>query len=129
MSLGKSKIPNMKFLYYMITIMCALKLQPATCNPQPATCNPQPATCKLDIFLIQGIQIGFYVWTLVGCIYPIASSSCCTWKLINDNTQHPKLQQRNTIHRFKINTPIIYYKITMNFNNSTRMYLHYCVNW
>ena len=33
----------MQFLHYMITIMCALKLQ-------PATCNPQPATCKLDIF-------------------------------------------------------------------------------
>jgi hypothetical protein len=76
MSLGKPKIPNMKFLYYMITIMCALKLQ-------PATCNPQPATCKLDIFLIQGIQIGFYVWTLVGCIYLIASSPCNTlcWTL------------------------------------------------
>ena len=43
MSLGKSKIPNMQFLYYMITIMCALKLQ-------PATHNLQPATCKLDIF-------------------------------------------------------------------------------
>ena len=33
----------MQFLYYMITIMCVLKLQ-------PATCNLQPATCKLDIF-------------------------------------------------------------------------------
>ena len=46
---------------------------------------------------IQGIQIGFYAWTLVGCIYLIASSPCCTWKLINDNTQHPNLQQRNNI--------------------------------
>ena len=44
---------------------------------------------------IQGIQIGFYVWTLVWCIYLKTSSPCCTWKLINDNTQHPKLQQRN----------------------------------
>ena len=46
--------------------------------------------------LIQGIQIGFYAWTLVWCIDIMASSPCCTWKLINDNTQHLKLQQRNT---------------------------------
>ena len=32
----------------MITIMCALKLQ-------PATCNLQSATCKLDIFA--GIRV------------------------------------------------------------------------
>ena len=41
----------MKFLYYMITIMCALKLQ--------------PATCKLDIFLdiIQAdIEVSIQIW-------------------------------------------------------------------
>jgi hypothetical protein len=27
--------------------------------------------------LIQGIQIGFYVWTLIWCIYLIARSPCC----------------------------------------------------
>ena len=51
--------------------------------------------------LIQGIQIGFYAWTLVWCIYLIASSPCCTWKPLKDNTQHPKLQHRNSI--LKIN--------------------------
>jgi hypothetical protein len=34
MSSGKSKVLNMQFLYYMITIMCALNLQPATCHLQ-----------------------------------------------------------------------------------------------
>jgi CDP-diglyceride synthetase len=47
------------------------------------------------VLLIQGIQIGFYAWTLVWCIDIMASSPCCTWKPINDNTQYPKLQQRN----------------------------------
>ena len=42
---------------------------------------------------IQGIKIGFYVWTLIWCIYLIASSPCCT--------QHPKLQQRNKYNVFK----------------------------
>jgi hypothetical protein len=49
---------------------------------------------------IQGIHIGIYVWTLIWCIYLMASSPYCTWKLINDNTQHPKLQQRNNIYLY-----------------------------
>ena len=48
------------------------------------------------VALIQGIQIGCYAWTLVWFIDIMASTPCCTWKPINDNTQHPKLQQRNT---------------------------------
>ena len=34
MSLGNSKVPNMQFQCYMITIMYALKLKPETCNLQ-----------------------------------------------------------------------------------------------
>jgi len=47
--------------------------------------------------LIQGIQIGFYAWTLVLCTDLMASSPCCTWKPINDNTQQPKQHHHNTI--------------------------------
>ena len=46
--------------------------------------------------LIQGTQIGFYAWTLVLCTDLMASSPCCEWKPINDNTQQPKQHHRNT---------------------------------
>jgi hypothetical protein len=43
------------------------------------------------------VTVGFYAWTLIWCIYLIASSPCCTCKLINDNTQHLKLRNKATI--------------------------------
>jgi hypothetical protein len=93
------------------------------------------------VSLIQGIQIGFYVWTLIWCIYLIASSPCCTWKLINDNTQHPKLQQRNTwwrtwawnyINVFELllkRDPIWIPWIRDTNTNVDCMYFDMCISW
>jgi len=61
--------------------------------------------------LIQGIQIGFYAWTLVWCIDLMVSSPCCTWKPINDNTQHPKLQRNSTYN-------VSCYGITVNLHGT-----------
>jgi hypothetical protein len=45
--------------------------------------------------LIQGIQIGFYAWTLIWCIYLIASSPCCTTLILISKGNSIKYDRNN----------------------------------
>ena len=72
---------------FICLILCVARSSVVTCSLQVINMSKYIQSTFVLVPIIQGIHIGFYVWTLIWCIYLIASSLCCT--------QHPKLQQRN----------------------------------